>query len=175
MNACARWHDPLLERALGAPEASRDEVEKHIQGCSGCAAAAAELSTGAAKLDAALRELASAAESTPEFRLRVLAAAESRERENIGQLTWAGALAAVVVMALAGLLFSEVRERRAAPRAVVTVSGPSLSQWSSPTESLLRSPAEALLRGTPRLGEFYYPLAPPRARAAEEKGGNNES
>ncbi|MGH9863527.1 MAG: hypothetical protein ACRD35_08900 [Candidatus Acidiferrales bacterium] len=172
MNACARWQDDLLELALGVPAG---EVEKHIQRCPGCAAAAAELATGAAKLEAALRELSPPAEPSPDFRLRVLAAAEARERRTAGQLGWAGALAAVTAVALAGLLLPGVREQWATPKGTAVVSRPSLSQWRSPTESLLRSPAEVLLRSTPRLGDFYYPLTPPRARAAGEKGGNNES
>jgi len=165
MTACKKQEDRLLDYALGAlPAAAAGEMETHLAACAGCAAALVEWRGRRERLDAALGTLVRGAEPPPAFRARVVAAAETAAAKRWTQPAWAGALAAVAVVALAGALL----ERPAvAPRPPV-----SLSEWRSPTDWLLRTPGDALLRTTPRLGEFYFPLPP--AEAESNKGGNNE-
>lgn len=173
MPACRRWHDRLLDYTLSALDAPAvQEVEAHLNACSACAAAVVELRTRGEQLAAALPQLVADAEPSPAFRARVLAAIEHEPGLPLSVPAWAGALAAVVVLALAGFVLRPPEE----PWADRTASDvTALSTWRSPTESLLRSPGDALLTTTPRLGEFYFPLEPAPASAGEPNGGNNES
>ena len=86
-----------------------------------------------------------------------------------------GALAAVAVVLLAAVFLPPLAERWAAltERRQTSVS---LSEWRSPTESLLRAPAHELMQSAPRLGEFYFPLDSLFPETGSENGGtNNES
>ena len=81
------------------------------------------------------------------------------------RLAWAAAM--VVLMLTAALL---TRPGQPAPRTPANIS-----EWRSPTESLLRSPGSDFLSSTPRLGGFYFPLERNRQKVSKLKGGNNES
>ena len=163
MNACANWKDRLLDYALGAlSSSSAKEMESHLQSCSACAAALAELRARREQLEAALAHLVASAEPSPDFRARVLAAAEASRGRRVALPAWAGALAAVTAVLLASVLISRFSPPGAGP---TPLASPSLSTWRSPTESLLHSPAQDYLHSAPRLGEFYFSLepAPPEA------------
>ncbi|MFQ5723929.1 MAG: hypothetical protein ACE5G6_05505 [Terriglobia bacterium] len=175
MSACRDWHDRLLDYTLGAVSVSVDPVVEHVQHCAGCAATLAEFRARRAQLDAALGQLLEGAEPSPAFRARVLAAAETSAMSWLGRPAWVGVLAAAGVLVLAAVLLPELGERRASPTRSRPPSVVALSEWRSPTESLLRSPGGELLWSTPSLGEFYFPLPSARPGAGEEKGGNNES
>lgn len=160
MNACREWKDRLLDVALGAPA---KELEVHLAVCPACAAALADFRAQRQRLDAAVHQLVGAAEPSPALRARVLAAVESVPAAGQAQPASVGALAAVAVIVLAGLLLDQPAT---APRPLT-----SLSDWRSPTDWLLETPGDALLRSTPRVGDFYFPLEPEK----DSKGGNNES
>lgn len=171
MTACRPQKDRLLDYALGTlPAAAASEVQKHLQRCPACAAAFASLRSRRQQMDAALAQLAGGAEPSRDFRARVLAAAESSAAVGIGRAAWVGAGAAVAILVLAATALSWLVEPQPRPRTRV-----SLSEWRSPTESLLRSPAEELLRSTPRLAEFYFSLESAPAGVGEDNGGNDES
>lgn len=171
MTACREWKDRLLETALGAPvhgepvqgEPADARLAAHLRACAGCAAALEELAARRAQMDAAVRQLVGGAEPSPAFRARVLAAAETLPVTGAGQPAWLGALAAVAVMVLAGVLLQ--------PPAPAPRPAPSLSEWRSPTDWLLRTPGDELLRSTPRVGDFYFPL---ESEKDSSQGGKNE-
>jgi len=162
MTACREWKDRLLDVALGAPVEAK--LEAHLGACPACAAAFANWRARRERLDAALHQLVRGAEPSPAFRARVLAASETVPAAGPAQPAWVGALAAVAVVLLAGMLL----DQPASPPRRVT----SLSEWRSPTDWLLRTPGDELLRSTPRVGDFYFSLQP--AEAGSSKGGNNE-
>jgi anti-sigma factor RsiW len=173
MNECRQWGDRLLDYTLDAlPPSRADEVEGHLQSCASCAAAADALQRKQQQMEAGLAQLVRAAEASPAFRARVVAAARERSQPVVWQPAWKGVLAAVALVALAAIFLPGLAERWE----VSTDAGDlaALSRWRSPTESLLRSPADVLLQETPRLGEFYFPLDPTAAGASEDKGGNND-
>lgn len=168
MTACREWNDRLLDYALGSAAA---EVEAHVKACSACAAALAELCAANRQLDSALSTWVAGAAPSPAFRARVLAAAESSPARGLAPPAWAGAFAAVAVVILVGALVP----RFTPPGTDPVRSGASLSNWRSPTESLLRPPAQDSFLSAPRLGEFYFPLKPAPAGADSKTGGKNES
>lgn len=165
MSACQTWKDSLLERALGAP--ATPALEQHLESCAGCATALADLRARRQKLDAGLQLLVQGADPAPNFRARVLAAAES-DRGRMVLPAWVGAAAAIVVVLLAAISLSTTS------RPTPAVGAPALSEWRSPTESLLHSSADEFLQG-PRLGEFYFPLESRGTSRSGEEGKNDES
>ncbi|HKZ53458.1 MAG TPA: zf-HC2 domain-containing protein [Candidatus Acidoferrales bacterium] len=176
MNACHRWNDLLLDYAWGACEpAAAARVEDHLAACAPCTATLADLRTREQQIDAALGQLVRGAEPSSHFRAHVLAAAQASAAPAAGQPAWKGALAAVAVVLLAAVFLPPLAERWAAltERRQTSVS---LSEWRSPTESLLRAPAHELMQSAPRLGEFYFPLDSLFPETGSENGGtNNES
>lgn len=162
MNACREWKDRLLDAALGAPAEAK--LEAHLGACLPCAAALAGWRAQREQMDAALGVLVRGAEPSPDLRTRVLAAAETVPAAGPAQPAWVGALAAVAVVLLAGLLLDQPP---GPPRPVT-----SLSEWQSPTDWLLETPGSEWLRSTPRVGDFYFSLEP--AETGSSKGGNNE-
>lgn len=170
--ACRAWNDRLLDYALCALSASVvSQVETHLKTCPNCTAALADLRARRAQLDTALAQLVAGAEPSPALRARVLAAVEVRPPTTPWGSAWVGVLAAGATVLVLGFTLPPLAERwiPAAPQAV------SISDWRSPTESLLRSPAANLLEAPPRLGEFYFPLVPAPPRTGARKGGNDES
>lgn len=176
MNACPHWNDHLLDSALGALHSSAvDQLEDHLQQCKVCSAALVELRLRRERLDTALKQFIRGPEPSPAFRTRVLAAVEASSVRTAARPAWVGTLAAVAVVVLAGVFLPSLAERwasveQSAPPAVVA-----LSQWRSPTDSLLRSSADELLQSGPRLGEFYFSLDSLPSGMSDENGGNDES
>lgn len=173
MTACRNQKDRLLDYALGVSAVK--ELEHHLKGCPGCSAALNEWRGRREQLDAALLQLVRGAEPAPGFHARVLAALEAPAAPVAGLPAWAGALAAVAVIVLAAVLLPSLGERWSGLTPPSQTSVAALSEWRSPTESLLRSPADELLGATPRLGEFYFPLESLPLGRGEENGGNDES
>jgi len=161
MTACREWKDRLLDAALGEPAEAK--LDAHLAACPACSAALADWRAHGERLDAAVNQLVRAAEPSPAFRARVLAAAESVPAAGAAQPAWLGALAAVAVVLLAGLMLDQPAS---APRRVTR-----LSDWRSPTDWLLETPGDELLRSAPRVGDFYFSLEPEKDSS---KGGNNE-
>ncbi|MFQ5778849.1 MAG: anti-sigma factor family protein [Terriglobia bacterium] len=175
MTACRDWNDRLLDYTLGVLDALvvRD-LEAHLSACPACAAALVDLRACRAQMDAAIHQLIQGAEPAADFRARVLAAVESPAVSVAGRPAWVGATAAVAVVLLAAVLLSWLGEQPAGPVQESAIAVASLSEWRSPTESLLRTPGDEVLRSVPRLGEFYFPLEFPLATAGEENGGNDD-
>ena len=173
MNPCREWKGRLLDDVLGAlPAPATREVEMHVEKCAACASALVELRARHQQLELTLAHWVAGAEPPPDFRPRVLAAAEAARGLSLTAPAWAGVLAAVAIVLLAGVLIQ--RFGNAGTGSTVGPT-PSLSSWQSPTETLLRSPAEDFLRAAPRLGESYFLLEPAPADAGLKNGGNNES
>ena len=147
MIPCREWKDALIDHALG--QSADAALEAHLAGCSACAAALRGWRERAAQLDPAIRQL-TASEPGPYGPERILsrAAVQSR-RPFYGRLVWA--LPLIVLLVLASYKLT----RREPP---VTHSLTALSNWRSPTQSLLRSPADPLLKDMPRLGEGYFQM-----------------
>lgn len=74
-NQCAKWKEQLLDAALEQTE--NVELERHLQTCSDCARELATLRMRQEKLDDLLPLLLRGVEPPPEFRARLLAAAEA--------------------------------------------------------------------------------------------------
>ncbi|MCH7987096.1 MAG: hypothetical protein IH847_11015 [Acidobacteria bacterium] len=169
MIGCGEWKDQLLDFALDASAARG--LEQHLQACSACAAALAELRARRERMDAGLRQLVQGAEPSTEFRARVLAAVEAQPRHVGLWPAWAGALAAVAALVLFAVLVGPLGPQ---PDPAL-MAAQELSRWQSPTETLLRSPAEELLQSAPPLGQFYFSLEPIPQGMGTEKGENDES
>lgn len=178
MNACPEWNDRLLDLILGAAEPQDARaVRAHLASCAPCAVATSELRRRTAELDSAVLQIVHGAEPQPGFAARILASLETRAALAVCH-PWRVALLAgamVTALLLASVLGPSLAKRW--PSFPQQAPGPAaVSTWRSPTDGLLRSSGEELLRGTPQLGEFYFPLQPTRNDHGEDKGGNkNES
>jgi anti-sigma factor RsiW len=173
MTACKQWKDRLLDFVLEASSpAATSEVEQHLRSCSRCYPAVVELRSRREQMDAVLRQLVQEAEPSPEFRTRVLAEAERRERSAVRKPAWVGAVAGVAVAVLAAVLLDRVGQDRADLTAPDLTT---LSTWQSPTDWLLESAPNELLESTPRLGEFYFRLEASPVEKKKAKGGIRES
>jgi len=171
MSACREWKEQLLELAARGPEAANDpgaasrRLEAHLQTCAGCAAALAEFRGGAARLSAAFPALADGAAPNEGFEARVFVRISAHKgagpvasyvkvwRHSFRmRLAVAGALCALVI---AALVWPSVKKLWQGREPVV-----SISEWRSPTDSLLRTPGQELLQSGPKVGDFYFSLRP---------------
>ena len=157
-NACKEWKDQLLETALTGT-APRD-LEEHLQSCAGCGAELKELRARRKRLDALLPMTARGAEPSPDFRARVLAAAESASEGKHARpwrvWTLAGATAVIVVALVAGLTLPRKNGGMVPPNELAGAQ--KLAEWRAPSDSLLRTPGQELLKNTPKLGNSYLQL-----------------
>ena len=172
MNACFDWRDQLLDHALGFPASA--ELESHLVSCGACGKALADWRARAEHLDAGVRQLL-ASEPSPYFGSRLLAKIRSAPAGAGWAGHWRVALLALVFITAIVLLIHGVRGTRVArerARAFSSTAG-GLSQWSSPTDTLLRSPADPLFRTVPRLGELFFEMRPTGGESKREKGGEN--
>lgn len=141
---CRQWEERLTDVALGG--AYEPALEAHLTSCQACAAALETLRARASQLDETLRNMA-AAEPPAGLADRIMLGIEERPAPR---WNWRLALAGVVLsVALIVML-----DRRATqpPAPDVTTA---ISQWRSPTESLLRSHSDSLFSTIPRFGEKY--------------------
>jgi len=162
MNPCPSWKDRLLDCALDAASATEaSEVEEHVRACPACAEALAVYRARRQEMDSGLGGLARGAEPSPGFRARTLARLTSATAPLPWRLAWAGAPAAMVLIALlaAWALYRSGRGSVDLQREE-WIAALELVDWRSPTEFLTRSFDQELLQSAPRLGDFYVPLSP---------------
>ncbi|HEY0703576.1 MAG TPA: hypothetical protein VGD60_12490 [Candidatus Acidoferrales bacterium] len=166
----------MVEAALtGKPNGFLDE---HLRQCSDCANEFKELQARREKMDALLPLVANGAEPHPGFRAQVLAAAEAAsapKRAGYRRVwVWAGAVAAVVLFVLVGLVLhrrvaqnaEQAREQNRALPQTELIAAQRLAEWRAPSDVLLQTPGQEFLRTTPKFGESY--LDSPR-KTFEEK------
>lgn len=152
MNApCEKWKDQLLEAALTG--ARPKDLELHLRDCKGCASELLELETIRTRQDSLLPLLVSGSQPSPDFRARVLAAAEaaSEQRRAPRWRVWAVIAATVAAAAVLMVQRSAVQKDEAEELAAAQ----KLVEWRSPSDSLLKTPGEEILKSTPKLGESY--------------------
>jgi len=152
-NDCAKWKNELLEAALTRIAAGG--LEEHMSKCADCTAELAALRAKREQMDALLPLVAQGAELPPEFRARVLAAAEAATEAKHGRpwLVWglSGAMAAIVAALVVGFT---LQRRRIVPHGELAAAE-RLAEWRAPSDVLLETPGREILRTTPRLSESY--------------------
>jgi len=156
-NDCAKWHDPLLEAALTGTVA--DDLQQHLSACAACTEQFLALQSRRQRLEALLPLVAQGAEPSPDFRARVLAAAEAAAQPRGARpspwLAWG--FAAVAVLAVAALITTyALRSGSSQPMPQAELANAQkLAQWRAPSDIFLDTPGSDLLRSTPKLGESY--------------------
>ena len=155
-NTCTKWKDALLETAL--TEAADDELDGHLSQCADCAAELRSLRTRTERMDALLRQMARAAEPSPNLSARILVAAEASEARQrpVFWRAWAlaGVAAAIVVAAMLVLSL----KRKPGLNEAELQHAQALAQWQAPSDVFLKFPGRELLSTTPRLGESYFTM-----------------
>jgi len=153
-NACAKWNDRLLEAA--STGARPKDLELHLRNCKGCAAELRELEAIRARQDSLLPLLVKGSQPSPDFRVRVLAAAEAgAERKGAAPwLVWVLVGATVVATTVFMMQRGIVRKNDAEELA----GAQRLAEWQAPSDSLLKTPGQEILKTTPKLGESYLPI-----------------
>ena len=144
MTVCLKWKDRLLDIALGW--AASSELQEHLSACAGCSRALVEMRASRERMDGAVEKLVRDAEPSPAFRARLLASIAARPAASKKWPVLVGAAAAAAFAAV--LLVPRVKEVASPPSDIASVSA--LTQWRSPTESLLRAPAGEILKSTPK-------------------------
>ena len=137
MNTCVKWKDRLLQAALA--DAAERDVEEHLLHCAHCAAELAALRARRKRLDTLLPLLTCAAEPSPHFRARVMAATEAVRPSPPFRLRTQLALAAVVPIILAvviGWVLIQSTEGDALRDAE------NLAVWKAPSDVLLEVPGQ---------------------------------
>lgn len=152
MTACSKWHDELMDAALGG--ASQD-LQAHLNVCAACAAQFSKLQAARTRMDAALAGLRAPEGPSENFLVAVKRRVEAQPRTGTRRVVWQLAAAAVLLIIFAGAIAREASRRE--ERELVSAAT-AISEWRSPTESLLCSPATGFLQGSPRLGETYFPI-----------------
>jgi hypothetical protein len=154
-NACEKWKDQLLETALTG-SATKD-LGEHLKNCTSCSAELGELRTRRARLDALLPLVAQGVEPSADFRVRVLAAAESASEGKRARpwrvWTLAGATAVVVVAMIVGLTL--LRKNGPAVPEDALAAAQKLAEWRAPSDGLLKTPEQEILMTIPKLGNSY--------------------
>lgn len=148
MNGCTEWREKLADHALGM--AADSALQSHLRQCPSCAAALTLLRDRAGEFDRLTAAVVSV-EPPPSLADRVLQQINGAPRPR---RRWEPALAFAVLVLVCLLLFYW---RSASVPAIPEGPHP-ISNWRSPTASLLRSSSEPLLKEVPRLGETYYPM-----------------
>jgi len=152
---CAKWKDQLLEAALTG--AAAGGLEEHILECTSCAEELATLRARRARLDTLLPRVAQGAEPSPEFRARVLAAAEAASEAKRVRPWRVWGLAVATAVIVAALTIGLTLHRRAAGTVPQNdlAAAEKLVEWRAPSDVLLKTPGQEVLLTTPRLGETY--------------------
>ena len=153
-NSCEKWRDALREAALTGT--SSPELSVHLQTCANCSETLKALEERKTRLDALLPMLAGEAEPSPDFRARVLAAAEAADRKT--QIrpwriwTLAGASAALAVVVIVVALRRQTQPTVSPAELAVAQK---LAEWRAPSDSFLATPGQDFLSSTPKLGQSY--------------------
>jgi hypothetical protein len=157
-NDCTKWHDPLLEAALTGKVP--DDLRQHLSACSTCTEQFLALQSRRERLDALLPLVAQGAEPSPDFRARVLAAAEASGQAKRTPPWLAWGLAGVTTLLVAALITSFALHSRTSPPVpqAELATAQKLAQWRAPSDIFLETPGRELLRSTPKLGVSYLPV-----------------
>jgi hypothetical protein len=165
-NDCTKWKNQLLETALaGKPPGG---LEEHLSHCADCTTELAALRARREQMDALLPLVAQGAEPPPEFRARVLAAAQDASATThvpfLRGWALAGTIAAFVAALTIGLSLRQ-RSGLVLPQTELSAAE-KLAQWRAPSDVLLESPGREILRTMPRLDESYLhvPVKPDKDR-----------
>jgi anti-sigma factor RsiW len=155
---CLKWKNELLEAALTG--SARRDLDQHLRQCAACTEELAALRARRERLEAMLPLVARGAAPAPDFRARVLAAAEAGN-PGTGARVWrawafAGATAIVLATLATGLALRWRAARTVA--AAELAAAQKLAEWQAPSDVLLESPGRGILQSTPRLGESYLKL-----------------
>jgi anti-sigma factor RsiW len=151
---CAKWKEQLLDAALEQTE--NVELERHLQTCSDCARELATLRMRQEKLDDLLPLLLRGVEPPPEFRARLLAAAEAGTEPRGLSRGWLWCVGGGVSALLVAILISGPG-RRTAPTVTPAnlAAAEALVHWRAPTDVLLDSHGPDILKDMPRVGGSY--------------------
>jgi hypothetical protein len=154
-NDCTKWHDQLLEAALTGTVPP--DLQQHLSACPRCTEEFLALHDRRERLDALLPLVAQGAEPSPDFRARVLAAAEAarQTRRTSPWLAWG--LAAAAALLVAALITSFALRSRTSPPVpqAELATAQKLAEWRAPSDFFLETPGSELLRTTPKLGVSY--------------------
>lgn len=163
-NQCSnssQWKDQLLEAALTGTRAPA--LAEHLSTCPHCARELASLQSRRQELDSLLPRVAPLADPPPDFRARVLAAAEAtaEKRDNARsprawRLTVASAL--VVAVVIVALRLHRTRVSGSAPPAPDVAAAQRLAEWRAPSDTLLATPGREFLQTIPKLDDTYFRL-----------------
>lgn len=159
---CERWKDQLLEAALTG--ARTKDLELHLLDCKICAAELRELESIRARQDSLLPLLVGGSLPSPDFRMRVLAAAEAHSEQKRAPRWRVWALVGATVAA--AVVFMVQRLANRVDQAKELAAAQKLAEWRAPSDSLLKTPGQEILRTTPKLGESYFSV--PVRRVEEE-------
>ena len=151
--ACEKWRSALLEATLnGSADAA---LAEHLYGCSGCSEEWRALQARAKRLQGSLPMIAQGVEPSPDFRARVLAAAEARPKNRVGARLrmWALAGATAIVVLLTVSLSRHDRANRRFEEQLAVAQR--LADWRAPSDPLLATPGRDMLRTVPTLGKSF--------------------
>jgi len=160
-NDCAKLKHELLEAVLTGTVAV--ELQGHLLACAHCAKELSALQLRRERLDTLLPLVAQEAEPSPDFRARVVAAAESTGPAGRAPLSRIWGLAGLAAMTLAALLLALIlRGRVSAPAPDPDLAtAQKLAAWRAPSDIFLQTPGREILRSTPKLGDSYLPIRAP--------------
>ena len=157
-NDCTKWKEQLLEAAL--TQEAAPALREHLLTCAMCAAELAALRTQRERLDALLPLVTREAEPSPDFRARVLAAAETAgsARREPRWRTWG--LAGVAAMTVVAVVLALMLRSRIAPPAPEPdlAAAQKLAEWRAPSDVFLKTPGSEILRSTPKLGASFFSI-----------------
>src|SRR6266851_629457 len=153
--ACENWRDQLLEAALTG--ATAKGLEEHLRACANCSEELSDLQARQARLDTLLPLTAQGVGPSPDFRARVLAAAEAASEGKRARPWRVWTLAGATAVILAALLIGVTSYRRTARTvpADELAAAQTLAEWRAPSDVLLANPGQEILWKMPRLGESY--------------------
>lgn len=111
-------------------------------------------------MDALLPLVAQGAEPPPDFRARVMAAAESAGAGKRGRFWGAAALVGATAAVAAGLVigFAQRRKEVRTARETELAAAEKLAAWRAPSDVLLKTPGREFLQRVPKLGDSYLHL-----------------
>jgi hypothetical protein len=167
-NGCAIRKDQLLEAALTGSVGPK--LKEHLLACTHCAKELSALELRRERLDALLPLVAQEAEPSPDFRARVVAAAQGTGPAGRAPLSRIWGLAGLAGMTLVALLLALIlHERISAPAPELDLAGAQkLAVWRAPSDIFLETPGREILRSTPKLGDSYLrapsPEQPPKEK-----------
>ena len=174
MTACREWEERLIDYLLGGlnPSDAR-RVDRHLQSCPGCTSALEDIRARDALIERGVQQLVRQEGPSADSNAKVLAAVEDVPGRPSSFFPWA-AVAATVALFLLALVYPGSRVSLPGHREGEVVG---LTDWESPTASLVRDPSDDLLRPDLRFGRFYFSLDSLRGigEPNTKEGANHEN